>query len=65
MLKYVADYRVATCMYIHNFKGCSFQGFCGQLAIHEIFILEISLAKVCEHIRKPWLGSVGEQESHE
>ena len=49
---------------IHNFKGCNFQGFCDQLAIHEIFILKISLAKFCEHIRKLWLASVKEQDTH-
>ena len=30
--------------------------FCGRLAIHEIFILEISLPKI-------WLASIGEQDT--
>ena len=30
-------------VYIQIFEGCNFQGFRGELAIHEIFILEISL----------------------
>ena len=33
-------------VYIQIFKGCNFQGFRGQLAFREIFILEISLAKL-------------------
>ena len=39
-------------VYVQIFEGCNFGGFCSQLAIHEIFILEISLAKL-------WLASIG------
>ena len=33
--------------YIQIFEGCKFQGFHSQLAICEIFILKILLAKLC------------------
>ena len=43
-------------VYAQSFKECNFQGFCGQLAICKIFILESSLAKL-------WLGSITEQDT--
>ena len=43
-------------VYAPSFKGCNFQGFCGQLTICKIFILESSLAKLR-------LGSIREQDT--
>ena len=40
------------------FEGCNFQSFRGQLAISEIFILKISLAKLL-------LASIREQDTCE
>ena len=49
----------AVCMYVYMcqynyvqiFEGCDFRGFRGQLAFYEIFILEMSMAKL-------WLSCV-------
>ena len=38
-------------VYVQIFEGCNFRDCHGQLAVHEIFILEISLAKL-------WLASI-------
>ena len=35
-------------VYVQIFEGCNFQGFRGELAIREIFILKISLENLHE-----------------
>ena len=57
VIQYIAIYAYYT-VYLQIFEGCNFQYFCGQLAICEIFILEILLAKL-------WLTSIGEQDTCE
>ena len=46
VLPYILCYSSNTTIYVQIFKGSDFRDFCGQLAIREIFILEISLAKL-------------------
>ena len=45
---YSIDYTWYT-VYVQIFEACNFQGFRGELAIREIFILEISLANFDLH----------------
>ena len=44
--------RAWTTVYVQIFKGCNFRCFRSKRAIHDIFILEISLARVSSHVNR-------------